>query len=132
MLAFQLLLLLEVSVGAVTRRMQAVRSTRYQLLRDVFREPDTAGSGEDRHLRTLRLAAGSPAVGERLCDLDLGAGVVVTMVQRHGRPVPARDPELILEVDDVLVLHGTLDQLERVRERLLKDGTEEPGEKTQE
>ncbi len=46
--------------------------------------------------------------------------------------MPARDPELILEADDVLVLHGTPDQLERVRERLLKDGTEEPGEKTQE
>lgn len=131
MLAFQLLLLLEVSVGAVTRRMQAVRSTRYQLLRDVFQEPDIAVSGEDRHLRTLRLAVGSPAVGERLCDLDLGAGVVVTMVQRHGRPVPARDPELILEADDVLVLHGTPDQLERVRGWLLKGGTEEPGKKTQ-
>jgi hypothetical protein len=45
MLAFQLLLLLEVSIGTVTRRVQAVRSTRYQLLQDVFQEPDIAVSG---------------------------------------------------------------------------------------
>jgi len=132
MLAFQLLLLLEIPVGTIMRRIRAVHGSQYQLLQGVFREAapgqDEAAERLREHLRSVTLHDGASAVGLRLKDLDLKRdGVIVTALRRDGMRLSRGHRDVILRAGDVLVLHGTPQQLKRSITRLLNGTNGTPG-----
>ncbi|NJN45550.1 MAG: potassium transporter KefB, partial [Candidatus Competibacteraceae bacterium] len=77
MMGVQLLLLLEVPVGKVVRRMRRVRSNRYQMLRTFFRrtegERHREAARDHERLRSIYLPADAFAVGVTLDALQLEA-----------------------------------------------------------
>jgi CPA2 family monovalent cation:H+ antiporter-2 len=124
MLAFQLLILLEVPMTRVAQRMQAIRHDHYQMLRVFFRRADAERSRHaERHherLRNVYLLAGAAAVGSRLGELGLeNDGVLIVAVRRGGIRGNDPSPDMMLQAGDVLVLGGTPEQLARAEERLL-------------
>lgn len=124
MMAFQLLLLLEVPMARILERMQGIRSDHYQLLRVFFRraeaERDREAEKHHERLRNVHLAADAVAVGHRLGDLGLeGDGVLVVAVRRGGIRGDDPDANMVLKDGDVLVLGGTPEQLAHAEQRLL-------------
>ena len=124
MLGSHALVLLGIPLKRVLRRVQDVRSNRYSLLRGFFHgdsdEPEAGDEAHELRLHSVRLEAGSFAVGRLLRDVGLEqAGAAVTVL-RHGdsrQSLPA--PDTLLREGDVLVLQGTGDQLEAAEIRLL-------------
>jgi CPA2 family monovalent cation:H+ antiporter-2 len=124
MIAAHALLLLDLPVAQIVRRIRAVQADRYHLLREFFRGNEPLAGHRDEpeaeRLRSVQLASGAAAVGRRLDELDLGRDrVLVTALLRRGQRQldPPRDTRL--EGDDVLVLFGTPEDLERAEARLL-------------
>jgi len=121
MIASHALLLLNVPLRRVVRRMQGLRSSRYRLLREFFRgESELSGDletqGKER-LYPVCLPADSPAISQSLGSLNLG-NVVVTALARQGKRIPSPPPDITLHEGDVLVLFGTPNELQRVEEQL--------------
>lgn len=123
MIAAHVLLLVDVPLPRIARGIRALWTDRYRLMRELFR-------GEDRLLPPLEELgeAGSGVVvlrpeviqpGQTLAELELDAdGVVVTAIVRHSQRLIVPLPQTMLEADDVLVLYGAPEDLERVRARL--------------
>lgn len=128
MLVSHLLLLLDIPVTEVARRVQAVRRDRYRLLRGFFlgQEPvplELAAGARER-LHTVTLPTQAHAVGRQLGELALGrAGVVVTAVRRGGIRGPQPQQEMLLRAGDSLVLYGTPEELARSEAILLRGGS---------
>ncbi|MCU0897406.1 MAG: cation:proton antiporter [Burkholderiales bacterium] len=124
MIASHALLLLDIPIARVVRRIERQRASRYRLLGELFRGgdsvPETDGeqTGTDR-LHPVLLAPYSPAVGRSLRELGLDA-VVVTALVRGGRRQLAPDPETRLEAGDALVLFGTQAALDAAERALTK------------
>ena len=123
MIAAHALLLLDVPLTRVLRRIQQQRSDRYRLLGEFIRgegggEGEAPARGADR-LHPVLLPPRSAAVGRLLRELDL-AGVSVAALVRDGRRYPEPSGDLLLEAGDVLVLFGTDLALRRTEERLLE------------
>ncbi|MCX7893791.1 MAG: cation:proton antiporter [Burkholderiales bacterium] len=121
MIASHALLLLDVPLSRIVRRIDEQRSARYRLLRELFRggspaEEGEAGHGADR-LRPVPLAPESPAVGRALGELGC-EGVMVTALVRNGRRELAPAPETRLAAGDVVVLFGPPGALERAARAL--------------
>ncbi|HVL76646.1 MAG TPA: cation:proton antiporter, partial [Noviherbaspirillum sp.] len=115
MIASQALLLLDVPVSRVVRRIQQQRTTRYRLMREFFRgDPLSEGLDErDGHrLRAIVIAAGSTSVGRRLDQLPLD-GATITALVRAGERQPNPQRDTVLEANDVLVVFGPQASLER-------------------
>lgn len=120
MIASQTLLLLDVPLSRVLRRIQKQRSSRYRLMREFFRGDELAEDHEERdthRLRSLVIPPESQAIGRQLRDLDL-KGVMVTALVRAGERQATPPPETILAANDVIVVYGPLDSLQRA-ERLM-------------
>jgi len=122
MIASQALLLLDVPLSRVMRRVREQRQERYLLLREFFRgdslfadEPDAAGA--DR-LRPVLVPADGGAVGRTLSDLGLD-GVVSAALVRQGARVLAPPPDTRLEAGDVIVLFGPPGDLQNAEARLV-------------
>ncbi|MCP5424732.1 MAG: cation:proton antiporter [Gammaproteobacteria bacterium] len=125
MLAVQLLLLLEVPIGRVVRRMRQVRGDRYQMLRMFFRRSEAERRPEmgrdHERLRSVFLPSEAFAVDKPLGELRLTElGVSITAVRRAGIRGDEPLADLRLAAGDILVLGGTPEQLARAEERLLK------------
>ncbi len=124
MLASHVLALLGVPLGRVVRKIQRVRDDRYALLRTVFRS-DAPSYMDPEHfdlaqLRPVTLTDDFAAVGHELGALDLeAAGVMVTAIRREGIVGRQPLPETVLKNNDVLVLFGRPEDLERARNVLL-------------
>jgi potassium/hydrogen antiporter len=76
-------------------------------MRPVEPEPWTLGvrfRHEPRGLRRYLVAAGSPADGHRIADLDLGEDVWINLVIRDGQLVPVRGSTTLLAGDEVVAL----------------------------
>jgi len=123
MIAAHALLLLDVPLTRIVRRIQEQRASRYRLLREFIRGDgglvdESSRQGADRSHPVL-LSARSGAVGHRIGELSL-PGVAVTALVREGerRLDPAADTRL--EGGDVLVLFGAIRDVERAEEMLLK------------
>lgn len=125
MLATQLLLLLDVPVSGVVRRVRDVRSDRYSLLRGVFLgqehfafdEPES----QTERLHSVVVPEGAYAVGRTLEQLSLDKlDVAVTAVRRGGIRGPQPEPYTQLRAADVLILYGSARALERAEAKLLK------------
>lgn len=122
MIASQALLLLNVPLSRIVRRMQQQRSRRYRLLREFYRgdgfAEETDPQQADR-LCPVTLPADSPAVGRVLGDFDF-AGVVVTALVRNGKRHLSPPAQTQLEAGDVLVFFGALDDIHQAEERLFR------------
>jgi monovalent cation:H+ antiporter-2, CPA2 family len=124
MLASHMLAMLKVPIGRVVRKIQRIRDDRYVLLRTVFRggvpghvDPERAELAE---LQTVALPCEAASVGRRLGELALEqAGIMVTAIRRDGIVGRHPLPETVLKENDVLVLFGRPDDLERGRSLLI-------------
>jgi len=124
MLASHLLLLLNVPMRRIVRKIQDVRDTRYSMLRSVFRGQDAApidkAHAYREQLQTIALPSGARAIGKALADLQLNEkGISVMAVRRDGILGKQPAPDMLLKENDVLVLYGKPEDLEHSEEVLL-------------
>jgi len=123
MIAAHALLLLEVPLTRVLRRIQQQRSDRYRLLGEFIRgeaasDHDPQPGGADR-LHPVLLPPRSSAVGRLLRELTL-PGVSIAALVRDGQRRPDPPGDVLLEAGDVLVLFGSDQNVRRGEERLLE------------
>ncbi|MFT4104065.1 MAG: NAD-binding protein, partial [Burkholderiaceae bacterium] len=114
MLASHVMLLADVPLARVQRRVAQVREGRYALLSGFFPGLDDRSREQieraETHLRSIEIRPGSALVGRPLTDLPL-EGARVKVVVRRGRRFADPGGELLLEDGDLLVVSGTLEQL---------------------
>jgi CPA2 family monovalent cation:H+ antiporter-2 len=121
MIVSHALLLLDVPIARVVRRVRDVRVDRYRLLREFFHGGDAlSGNGERDRLHSVSLPEGAAAIGRTLAELDLARDrVVATAMLRQGRRQLAPATDTRIEAGDVIVLFGSPEDLERAEARLL-------------
>lgn len=121
MIAIHALLLLDVPASLVVQRLREQREGRYFMLGELFRGEDAqvgANNDDGDRLRPVVLTPDSPAVGQALGDVDLDGASVTALVREGKREVtPASDIQLAS--DDVVVLFGDSDHLQRAERELL-------------
>ena len=121
MIASHVLLLLDVPLARVVRRMQTQRTGHYRLMREFFRDAALDDNPQERdadRLRPVVLPPDSPAVGRALGEFAF-EGVVVTALVRRGERRLTPPPDTRLEAGDAVVLFGAPDDLQRA-EALLR------------
>jgi CPA2 family monovalent cation:H+ antiporter-2 len=116
MLATHAMMLLGIPLSRVLRRLRAVRSQRYQLMRGFFHgatdEDEDREDANQPRLYSVVLDEGAAAVGRAIGELNLGAvNVEITAVRRRNIRGLHPGPDLHLEAGDVLVLLGTPENL---------------------
>ena len=124
MLLSHLLLLVKLPVGAVLRTVNEIRSHRYSMLRQYFRD-DTAPHLDATHafreeLHSVILPPHAWAVGRSITDLkERGSEVTVNAVRRDG--IVGRDPgpDTVFKEGDVVVVYGTPEAVEHAETLLL-------------
>jgi CPA2 family monovalent cation:H+ antiporter-2 len=124
-LVSHVLLFLNVPAREVLETTEDIRHDRYAILRSVFKGQQAGETGDGgqalrQQLRTVVLPPGAKAVGRTLGEVGLErGGIVVTALRREG--IVGREPDsgTRLREGDVLVLWGTLADLERGESRLL-------------
>ncbi|SDH78046.1 monovalent cation:proton antiporter family protein [Nitrosomonas sp. Nm132] len=121
MIAAHTLLLLDVPISRVMRRMQQQRDKRYHLLREFYRGnnvfTDTLQENDADRLRPIILPPDSGAAGRTLREFNL-EGVAVTALVRQGKRQLTPSLDTPLQVGDVIVLFGSPDDLERAEKAL--------------
>lgn len=124
MIAFHALLLLRVPAHRALGYIQANRSERYHLLREVFHGEEGLTRGDDAApeagLQSVALPPASPWIGRALGELPLSP-LRVNALCRQGERLLDPSPEIALEEGDVLVLFGTPADIER-GQRMLSSG----------
>jgi monovalent cation:H+ antiporter-2, CPA2 family len=130
MIAAHVLMLADVPLAHVARRIRDQQSGRYRLLQELFRgEAPLSGAGahpEPQVAATVVRQHEVPA-GRTLAELDLDREqILTTAIIRQGehRLVPL--PQITLEPGDILVLYGAPADLQRAQARLggyTEDGT---------
>lgn len=125
MLVSHLLLLLGVPVSKVIHRVQVVRASRYQLLRQFFHGQEAAAlqtSALPREgLRTVILSHDAYAIGKTLGEINLDkTDVLVTAVRRLDGKSRRAHPQLRFRQGDVVIIYGAPENLERAQNILLK------------
>jgi monovalent cation:H+ antiporter-2, CPA2 family len=123
MIAAHALLLLDVPLTRVLRRIQEQRVSRYRLLGEFIRgetavDDEPQPRGADR-LHPVLLPPRSSAVGSLLRELTL-PGVSVTALVRDGRRRADPPGDLLLEAGDVLVLFGADSDVRSAEARLVE------------
>lgn len=119
---------LGVPLHRVTRHLQEQRSSHYRMLRELFRGSldniqDPRPAGEQERLHSLVLSEGSPAIGRNLAQLDTEQDQVsVTALVRDDQRLRYPEESTEVQADDVLVLLGSQDNLEKVERRLTGTG----------
>ncbi len=125
MLASHALALAGIPAGRVMQRLNAVRHERYAMLRGFFHGADDheheSIEQEHQHLHAVGLGADSPAIGRALGDVELQGARIKAIVRSQGRLV-APPPEMLFQVDDTVVLAGTIDQVGAAEAALLGGG----------
>lgn len=121
MIAAHVLLLPDVPLARVLRRMRDQRRDRHRFLQEFLGSysalEDGADDGRER-LHSLELPEHSAAVGRAIGGLSLPGARVTALVRRGERRLdPPSDTRL--EAGDVLVLAGTGGDLERAEQALL-------------
>lgn len=121
MIAAQTLMLLDVPRSRVLQRIQQQRTNRYRLMKEFFRGDELNQKPEERdanRLRSIVIPPESPAVGRPLDALAMD-GVNLTALVRSGQRMATPDGQTHLQADDVLVVFGPLEALQRVERQLL-------------
>ena len=121
MLASHALLIMGVPLRRVVHSIQLARSDRYASLRGYFHGMDDAADIDDRlqvRLHSVSLSDNCIAIGKTLGELGLSSlGAEVTAIRR-GKIRLSFAADLELEANDVLVLRGTAEAMERAEKRL--------------
>jgi monovalent cation:H+ antiporter-2, CPA2 family len=124
MLLSHLLLLVKLPVGQVLRTVNDIRSHRYSMLRQYFRDQE-AEHLDDSHafreeLHSVILPPNAWAVGRSITDLkERGSQATVNAVRRDG--IVGRDPgaDTVFKEGDVVVVYGTPEAVEHAETLLL-------------
>jgi CPA2 family monovalent cation:H+ antiporter-2 len=121
MISAHALLLLDVPLARIVRRMQEQRADRYRLLREFIRGEagfmDEGVSRSSERLHPVVLGKASSAVGRSIAEVQLPRVVVTALVRNAERRLDP-PPDLRLEAGDVLVLFGTATDVERAEAML--------------
>ena len=120
MIASQVLLLLDVPLSRVMRRIQEQRSGRYHLMKEFFHGAALSSGMEEQdahRLRSVIIPPASSAIGQQLQELDLD-GITVTALVRAGNRRPAPPPETILQAGDTIVVYGEMENIQRIKRAL--------------
>ena len=124
MLLSHLLLLVKQPVGAVLRTVNDIRSHRYSMLRQYFRDAHAEHLDETHafreELHSVILPPHAWAVGRSITDLkERGSEVTVNAVRRDG--IVGRDPgpDTVFKEGDVVVVYGTPEAVEHAETLLL-------------
>jgi monovalent cation:H+ antiporter-2, CPA2 family len=124
MLLSHLLLLVKLPVGAVLRTVNDIRSHRYSMLRQYFRDAGAEHLDETHafreELHSVILPPHAWAVGRSITDLkDRGSQATVNAVRRDG--IVGRDPgpDTVFKEGDVVVMYGTPEAVEHAETLLL-------------
>jgi monovalent cation:H+ antiporter-2, CPA2 family len=124
MLLSHLLLLVKLPVGAVLRTVNDIRSHRYSMLRQYFRDANAEHLDETHafreELHSVILPPHAWAVGRSITDLkERGSEVTVNAVRRDG--IVGRDPgpNTVFKEGDVVVVYGTPEAVEHAETLLL-------------
>jgi len=125
MLSSHLLYLLDIPAQRILQHSQEIRSDRYQLLGSFFSgaqsaaEPDLLPSSVSS--RKIHLHPQASAVGRTLAETAVQtSGASLIALQRHGIRGSQPDPETLLHAGDVVIVQGTLEQLQRAQHLLLE------------
>jgi len=115
MLGSQALMLLGVPVSRVVKQIRAIRESRYQMFRGVFRGvDDEADTPENQWVRlhSVFVEPGASGVGKSLAELGiLDLDIEVSAIRRRGIRGGDPSPDTQLESGDILVLKGQPDAL---------------------
>ncbi len=119
MIAAHALVLLDVPIIRVLRRLQEQRESHYQVLRGfiggrTLYTNDIWGE-EARRLQPIYIDTDSPAVGQNLQNLQL-ADVTITALVRNGQRHLAPAEDTCFQAGDVVVLSGTPKELKRAEQ----------------
>jgi CPA2 family monovalent cation:H+ antiporter-2 len=124
MLLSHLLLLVKLPVGAVLRTVNDIRSHRYSMLRQYFRDAGAEHLDETHafreELHSVILPPHAWAVGRSIADLkERGSQATVNAVRRDG--IVGRDPgpDTVFKEGDVVVVYGTPEAVEHAETLLL-------------
>lgn len=123
MLASHVLILTGVPMRRVVRRIAEARETRYGMLRGYFKSHEDESAIDSLRLHSVRLQADASCMGKPISIL-VGTGVEVQSLRRSDSAKGSTDvqvdptPDLILQPNDVLVLLGNIESLEKA-ERIL-------------
>jgi monovalent cation:H+ antiporter-2, CPA2 family len=124
MLLSHLLLLVKLPVGAVLRTVNDIRSHRYSMLRQYFRDAGDEHLDQSHafreELHSVILPPHAWAVGRSITDLkERGSEVTVNAVRRDG--IVGRDPgpDTVFKEGDVVVVYGTPEAVEHAETLLL-------------
>jgi monovalent cation:H+ antiporter-2, CPA2 family len=121
---------LNVPLYRVTQHLQEQRSSHYRMLRELYRgtlDSIKPEASEQERLHSVLMSEGCPAIGHSLAELDTEQDhVSVTALVRDNERERYPGGATQVEANDVLVLLGSQDNLERVERRLT--GAEQPPE----
>ena len=120
MIAAHALVLLDVPLSRVARRLRGRRDGRYHLLREFFRGEPVAEAPQDEEadrLRPVVVPAESPMRGRPLGDLPL-EGIAITALVRGGQRHLEPPRDMAIEAGDVVVLFGSPDDLGKAERAL--------------
>lgn len=124
MLVSHVLMLLRVPVARVVGALEAIRHSRYAVLRNIVRRGDARPVDEmsehREELKSVVVPPGAWAVGRSLHEVrSRGVAVTFTGVRRHG--ILGREPEgdTVLRDGDIVVIYGQPEELERAESVLL-------------
>jgi monovalent cation:H+ antiporter-2, CPA2 family len=124
MLLSHLLLLVKLPVGQVIRTVNDIRSHRYQMLRQYFREADAEQLDQTHafreELHSVILPPHAWAVGRSITDLmTRGSQATVNAVRRDGIVGREPGPDTVFKEGDVVVVYGTPEAVEHAETLLL-------------
>jgi CPA2 family monovalent cation:H+ antiporter-2 len=124
MLLSHLLLLVKLPVGQVIRTVNDIRSHRYQMLRQYFREADAEDLDQSHafreELHSVILPPHAWAVGRSITDLTArGSQATVNAVRRDGIVGREPGPDTVFKEGDVVVVYGTPEAVEHAETLLL-------------
>jgi monovalent cation:H+ antiporter-2, CPA2 family len=115
MLLSHLLLLMKLPVGRVIRTVNDIRSRRYGMLRQYFRDADA-----EQELHSVILPPHAWAVGRSIADLaSQGSKAAVSAVRRDGIVGREPGPDTVFKEGDVVVVYGTPEAVEHAEAVLL-------------
>jgi CPA2 family monovalent cation:H+ antiporter-2 len=124
MLLSHLLLLVKLPVGQVIRTVNDIRSHRYSMLRQYFREAGAEHLDETHafreELHSVILPPQAWAVGRSITDLaERGSQATVNAVRRDGIVGREPSPDTVFKEGDVVVVYGTPEAVEHAETLLL-------------
>jgi len=121
MIASQSLLLLDVPPAQVMRRIQEQRAGKYRLIREFFRgdvPTETTEYKDADRIRSITIPPDSQSIGRQLGQLNLGNVTITAIIQSGERHAPPA-PETRIAANDILVIYGPQEELQRAERCIL-------------